>query len=77
MTDFAAQLRPWHFTAADGVRISGWHTPLRGDRPIVYFRHGNGFSGLVYSPMLELLAAEVDLVLCDAQGHGDSGHRHR
>lgn len=73
MTDFAAQLRPWNFTATDGVRISGWHTSFRGDRPIVYFRHGNGFSGLVYAPMLELLAAEVDLVLCDAQGHGDSG----
>jgi pimeloyl-ACP methyl ester carboxylesterase len=73
MTEWPARLRPWQFTASDGARISGWHTDFSGDRPIIYFRHGNGFSGLVYQPMLEILAAEADLVLCDAQGHGDSG----
>lgn len=65
------QLEPWAFTASDNITLRGWQTPLSG-KPIIYFRHGNGFSGLCYEPMLERLAPHYDLVMMDAQGHGDS-----
>ena len=65
------QLQPWTFTASDGITLRGWQTPLSG-KPIIYFRHANGFSSLCYEPMLEVLAKPFDLIMMDAQGHGDS-----
>jgi pimeloyl-ACP methyl ester carboxylesterase len=73
VSDWLAQLTPWRFTAGDGTRLSGWQPRRFSARPIIYFRHGNGFCGLVYRPLLERLAARFDIVICDAQGHGDSG----
>ena len=68
---FIQQLEPWAFTASDNITLRGWQTPLSG-KPIIYFRHGNGFSSLCYKPMLERLAPHYDLVMMDTQGHGDS-----
>ncbi|ARN74645.1 alpha/beta hydrolase [Oceanicoccus sagamiensis] len=68
---FLQQLEPWSFTASDHITLRGWQTPLSG-KPIIYFRHANGFSGLCYQPMLELLAPHFDLIMMDTQGHGDS-----
>ncbi|WP_339339423.1 alpha/beta hydrolase [uncultured Oceanicoccus sp.] len=68
---FLQQLEPWAFTASDNVTLRGWQTRLSG-KPIIYFRHGNGLSGLCYKPMLEQLAPHYDLVIMDTQGHGDS-----
>lgn len=63
---------PWtHASATTGLHLRGWSTPPSG-KPLIHFLHGNGFCGRAYEPMLRLLAADFDLWLSDAQGHGDS-----
>ena len=66
------QLERWeHSSSVTGTRLRGWRSPPSG-RPLLHFLHGNGFCGRVYEPMLERLAVDFDLWLCDAPGHGDS-----
>ena len=68
----AATLERWeHPSRVIGTTLRGWRTPPTG-RPLLHFLHGNGFCGRVYEPMLQALAADFDLWLCDAPGHGDS-----
>ncbi|WP_286976567.1 alpha/beta hydrolase [Pseudomonas sp.] len=67
------QLIQWSHASSAGFTLRGWHTPPSG-KPVLHFIHGNGYCGRVYEPMLELLAADFDLWLCDVQGHGDSDH---
>lgn len=68
----AARFEPWaHESGITGTTLRGWRTPPTG-RPLLHFLHGNGFCGRVYEPMLQALAADFDLWLCDAPGHGDS-----
>jgi len=65
-------LQPWaHASPVTGTVLRGWRTPPSG-KPLLHFLHGNGFCGRVYEPMLQALAADFDLWLCDAPGHGDS-----
>ncbi|MFN3859971.1 MAG: alpha/beta fold hydrolase [Roseateles sp.] len=65
-------LEPWaHASPVTGTTLRGWRTPPSG-RPLLHFLHGNGFCGRVYEPMLQVLARDFDLWLCDAPGHGDS-----
>lgn len=45
---------------------------IRGERPLLHFVHGNGFSGMTYWPLLGRLHDHYDLCLHDTQGHGDS-----
>ncbi|RZI85661.1 MAG: alpha/beta hydrolase [Rubrivivax sp.] len=65
------QLLAWTHATPEGFTLRGWHTPPSG-KPLLHFLHGNGFCGRVYEPMLAHLAADFDLWLSDAQGHGDS-----
>lgn len=67
------QLTPWQHTTPEGFTLRGWHSRPSG-KPLLHFLHGNGFCGRVYEPMLQHLAADLDLWLCDIQGHGDSDH---
>ena len=67
------QLIPWSHSSSAGFTLRGWHTPASG-KPLLHFLHGNGFCGRTYTPMLEALAKDFDLWLCDIQGHGDSDH---
>ena len=67
------QLTPWTHTAREGFTLRGWHTAPSG-KPLIHFLHGNGFCGRTYEPMLQYLARDFDLWLCDIQGHGDSDH---
>ena len=67
------QLTPWTHTAREGFTLRGWHTAPSG-KPLIHFLHGNGFCGRTYEPMLQYLAHDFDLWLCDIQGHGDSDH---
>ena len=67
------QLIPWSHSSSAGFTLRGWHTPATG-KPLLHFLHGNGFCGRTYTPLLELLAEDFDLWLCDIQGHGDSDH---
>ncbi|MFT7722705.1 MAG: alpha/beta fold hydrolase [Roseateles sp.] len=65
-------LEPWaHASPVTGTMLRGWCTPPTG-RPLLHVLHGNGFCGRVYEPMLQALAADFDLWLCDLPGHGDS-----
>lgn len=65
-------LQRWtHASPVLGVTLRGWCTPPSG-RPLLHVLHGNGFCGRVYEPMLQALAADFDLWLCDLPGHGDS-----
>jgi pimeloyl-ACP methyl ester carboxylesterase len=66
-------LLPWSHASSAGFTLRGWHTQATG-KPLLHFLHGNGFCGRTYEPMLQLLAADFDLWLCDVQGHGDSEH---
>lgn len=67
------QLLPWAHDCSAGFTLRGWHTPPSG-KPLLHFLHGNGYCGRVYTPLLQLLAEDFDLWLCDAQGHGESDH---
>lgn len=61
----------WSHTGADSLTLRGWHSVPSG-KPVLHFLHGNGFCCLAYAPMLQVLALDFDLWLCDVQGHGDS-----
>lgn len=67
------RLIAWSHPTPDGFTLRGWHTPPSG-KPLLHFLHGNGFCGRTYEAMLEPLAQDFDLWLCDIQGHGDSDH---
>lgn len=67
------QLLPWSHNTRAGFTLRGWHSPPSG-KPLLHFLHGNGFCTRSYEPMLEHLAADFDLWLCDLQGHGESDH---
>lgn len=65
-------LENWaHKSPVTGTTLRGWCTPPTG-RPLLQVLHGNGFCGRVYEPLLQALAADFDLWLCDLPGHGDS-----
>lgn len=65
-------LETWaHASPVTGTTLRGWCTPPTG-KPLLHVLHGNGFCGRVYEPMLQALAADFDLWLCDLPGHGDS-----
>lgn len=67
------QLIPWTHSTSAGFTLRGWHSSPSG-KPLLHFLHGNGFCGRTYAPLLEALAVDFDLWLCDIQGHGDSDH---
>ncbi|TXI20243.1 MAG: alpha/beta hydrolase [Roseateles sp.] len=65
-------LTPWeHVSPVTGTVLRGWRSAPSG-KPLLHFLHGNGFCGRVYEPLLQALAVDFDLWLCDAPGHGDS-----
>lgn len=67
------QLYPWSHPTGAGFTLRGWHSAPSG-KPLLHFLHGNGFCGRAYAPLLNDLAEQFDLWLCDSQGHGDSDH---
>ena len=60
------QLLPWSHASSAGFTLRGWHSPASG-KPVLHFLHGNGYCGRVYQPLLEHLAEDFDLWLCDVQ----------
>ena len=66
-------LHTHYYQTPEGFRLALHCSPASG-KPVLHFLHGNGFSSRMYQPMLQQLAAQFDLVLQDAQGHGDSEH---
>lgn len=67
------QLVPWSYHTPAGFTLRGYRSAATG-KPVLHMLHGNGFCSRMYQPMLQLLAADFDLFLSDAQGHGDSDH---
>jgi len=54
-----------------GVTIHYYRTG--GDKPPFVLLHGASDNGLCWTPVAEQLAADYDVVMLDAQGHGRSG----
>jgi N-formylmaleamate deformylase len=55
---------------ANGITVH--YTRTGGDKPPVVAAHGITDSGLCWSPLAQALAADYDLILVDARGHGRS-----
>ncbi|AVP98923.1 alpha/beta hydrolase [Ahniella affigens] len=70
---FQQSLISWAVPVSAGYTLRGQHSTPSG-KPVLHFIHGNGYCGLVYSPLLALLSLQFDLVLSDMQGHGDTDH---
>lgn len=66
-------LERWQFKTHLGFTLRGFHSVPSG-KPLLHMLHGNGFSSLMYQPLLQQLTQHFDLFLSDAQGHGDSDH---
>jgi len=64
-------LAPWECETNRGITLRGYETEPRG-KPVLHFIHGNGFNGLVYWPLLKNFLPYVDIILSNAQGHGES-----
>ncbi len=54
----------------DGIKIHYYRTG--GDKPPLIMLHGAGDSGLCWSPAAKRLADRYDVIMPDAQGHGQS-----
>lgn len=55
---------------ANGIRLH--YTRTGGAKPALVLAHGVTDSGLCWSPVAEKLAADYDVVMVDARGHGQS-----
>jgi N-formylmaleamate deformylase len=55
---------------ANGIRLH--YTRTGGSKPPVVLAHGVTDDGLCWSPFAEKLAADCDLIMVDARGHGQS-----
>ena len=55
---------------ANGIRIH--YTRTGGDKPPVVLAHGVTDDGLCWTPVAEMLAADYDVIMADARGHGRS-----
>lgn len=66
-------LKTHFYQTAAGFQLA-LHCSEPSGKPVLFFTHGNGFASKMYEPMLKHLANQFDLVLLDAQGHGDSEH---
>ena len=65
-------LRAWQsdVVAANGIRLH--YTRTGGDKPPLVLAHGVTDDGLCWSRVAAALAAEYDVVMVDARGHGRS-----
>jgi pimeloyl-ACP methyl ester carboxylesterase len=55
---------------SNGIQL--FYTRTGGDKPAVVLAHGFSDDGLCWSPVAEKLAADYDLIMVDARGHGRS-----
>ncbi|MEM7530644.1 MAG: alpha/beta hydrolase [Chloroflexota bacterium] len=60
------------FTAPDGQSIHLWRWPAKPGRATLHWAHATGFHGRMYAPLLDLLAAHLNVVAWDMRGHGAS-----
>jgi N-formylmaleamate deformylase len=60
----------WHSGEVDANGIRLHYTRTGGSKPPVVLAHGVTDDGLCWSPFAEELAADHDLIMVDARGHG-------
>lgn len=62
----------WHSAkiATNGIQLH--YTRTGGDKPPVVLAHGFSDDGLCWTPVAEKLAADYDVIMVDARGHGCS-----
>jgi N-formylmaleamate deformylase len=62
----------WHAgtVQANGLRLH--YTRTGGDKPPLVLAHGFSDDGLCWTPVAEVLAADYDVIMVDARGHGRS-----
>lgn len=58
------------YVTANGVRLH--YTRTGGDKPPVVLAHGVTDNGLCWAPVAAALAADYDVIMVDARGHGRS-----
>lgn len=58
------------YIEANGLRLH--YTRTGGDKPPVVLAHGFSDDGLCWMPVAEVLAADYDVIMVDARGHGRS-----
>jgi len=56
--------------ATNGIQLH--YTRTGGDKPAVVLAHGFSDDGLCWTPVAEKLAADYDVIMVDARGHGRS-----
>jgi pimeloyl-ACP methyl ester carboxylesterase len=56
------------FITTNGIRLH--YTRTGGEKPPVVLAHGITDDGLCWSPVAEVLAADYDVIMIDARGHG-------
>jgi len=56
--------------ATNGIQL--YYTRTGGDKPPVVLAHGFSDDGLCWTPVAEKLAADYDVIMVDARGHGRS-----
>lgn len=62
---------PEHYVIANGIRLHYWrtHTP---DKPVLIMAHGSSDDGRCWTNFAREFAADYDIILYDARGHGRS-----
>lgn len=65
-------MQNWHTgdIKANGLRLH--YTRTGGEKPPVVLAHGFSDDGLCWTPVAEKLAADYDVIMVDARGHGRS-----
>lgn len=58
------------YIESNGLRLH--YTRTGGNKPPVVLAHGFSDDGLCWTPVAELLAADYDVIMVDARGHGRS-----
>ena len=59
----------------NGIRMHYYRTG--GDKPAMVLVHGFSDSGLCWTPVAKALAADYDVIMIDARGHGSLRRRSR
>lgn len=62
----------WQSDYIDSNSIRLHYTRTGGDKPPVVLAHGFSDDGLCWTPVAEALAADYDVIMVDARGHGRS-----
>jgi pimeloyl-ACP methyl ester carboxylesterase len=66
-----APVWPEHYVIANGIRLHYWRTHTPG-KPVLIMAHGSSDDGRCWTNLAREFAADYDIILYDARGHGKS-----